>query len=206
MTFKEKAIKQWNDFKAHPIREILIILAKQFGRVWIFAAIPFRAYARNYVYNYVLQTAIYDYDGWRTTKIKRLNERKPVWHNGLKCWQLADIHNVGRGGIIKYRKVNKVVFYFIVFLIWGWLDDDANQDLSDSGYCQSLVSGERKDDLAGKLYGKQLAKIDWSAVKFGNVFDLGDVRSQYPFYNFWAVWVWNNRNTAMNFQYLFANY
>ena len=186
------------------IKEAPIGIAKLVGRVWIFVALPFRAYARNYVYNCVLQGVV----KWR---IKRLDEREYT-DNG-DYWMAFNVHD-GHDvyGHIKRRKVNKIMFYIIVFLIWGWLDDDANQDTSDEGFCETITSGKRKinpytpTDIIVRLWSPTLKDIDWSKVRYGNSFDLGDIRALNPFFHFIATMAWNNRNTAMNFQYLFNNY
>jgi len=184
------------------VSKILIFIAKIIGRVWVFACVPFRAYARSVVYSYVLQNDL---------PLKRLYERSPMLVDG-KAWMLQDIHGVGRLGHVNKRKVNKIQFYLVVIFIWGWLDDDSNEDTTDKGYIETLVKGQRKikpytitDFILSRNIDK-LAKIDFSQVTYGNAFDLGDVRGERPFYNFWATLAWNNRNTAMNFQYLWMDY
>jgi len=205
---------------------ILIFIAKVIGKVWIFAAVPFRTYARNYVYNYVLQNNL---------PLKRLYERSPKYNAVLRGWELQDIHGVGRKGYIARREVNKFQFYLIVFFVWGWLDDDSNQDTTDTGYIKTLVSDDpdlmwywdrpvvairelvaklRKKEVIPKyttwrwhrIFKYQLRKVNISDVVYGNSFDLGDWRSEMPFYNFWCTLVWNDRNTGMNFQYLWMDY
>ena len=181
-----------------------MIFGKTLGKFWVFAAIPFRAYARNVVYNYVLQNDL---------PLKRLMERNPsgdeegpMTQGGR--WDLDDIHGLSNHhdlkGFIKYRDVNKLQFYLVVFFIWGWLDDDSNQDTTDIGYIKTLLSGERKS--WHRIFTPALRKIDSTDAVYGNSFDLGDVRGQHPFYNWAATFVWNERNTAMNFQYLFCDY
>jgi len=185
---------------------IYIIFGKTLGKFWVFAAIPFRAYARSVVYNYVLQNDL---------PLKRLRERFPVWlgtalqGGGLRGrWALRDVHGLAAHhlteGHIEYRRVTKLRFYAVVFLIWGWLDDDSNQDTTDTGYIKTLLSGQRKS--WHRIFNPALRKIDLDGAVYGNSFDLGDVRGQHPFFNWAAAFVWNERNTAMNFQYLFFNY
>jgi hypothetical protein len=102
-----------------------------------------------------------------------------------------------------------------VFFIWGWLDDDSNQDTTDTGYLRELITGYRWK--AGKqtdekvyrwhsIFRPWLKKINLDSIVYGNAFDLGDNRAVHPFYNWVATLVWNDRNTAMNFQYLWGNY
>jgi len=180
----------------------LYLFAKWFGKVWVFACIPFRAWARSYVYNHVLQNKL---------PLKRLYERNPTWgnYNG-EGWTLDNIHHLDEfntitvRGFIRYRKTNKWVFYFIVWVIWGWLDDDSNQDTTDTGYIKTLLDGSRKSWHI--IFRPWLRKVDTTRIVYGNGFDLGDVRAEYPFYDFFATFVWNDRNTSQNLQYLFLNY
>lgn len=181
-----------------------LIFCKTFGKVWIFAVLPFRGYARNIVYNYVLQNNL---------PLKRLYERNPLFlgHTvtDVPGWILEDIHGLSNQpekltGFIKLRHVNRLQFYLVVFLIWGWLDDDSNQDTTDTGYIRTLITGERKSWHS--IFNPWLRKIDLDKAVFGNSFDLGDVRAQYPFFNWAATAVWNDRNTALNFAYLFFDY
>ena len=183
---------------------IYLIFGKTLGRFWIFAATPFRAYARSVVYNYVLQNDL---------PLKRLRERSPLidkasWLTMDGGWSLADIHGLASHhklrGFIKYREVTKLQFYLVVFFIWGWLDDDSNQDTTDTGYIKTLLSGERKS--WHRIFNPALRKIDLDSVVYGNAFDLGDVRAEHPFFNWAATFVWADRNSAMNFQYFFWNY
>lgn len=181
---------------------IYLIFAKTLGKVWIFAAIPFRVYARSVVYNYVLQNDL---------PLKRLRERNPEkkWAAVSQAyyWSLQDVHelfvNKSPAGYVFIRNVSKLKFYLVVFFIWGWLDDDSNQDTTDTGYIKTLLTGERKS--WHRIFNPWLRKMDLGVV-YGNSFDLGDVRAQYPVFNWAAALVWNERNTAMNFQYLFWNY
>jgi len=129
---------------------------------------------------------------------------------------LHDIHGIGQNGIVSYRKTNTLFFWLIVLFIYGWLDDDANEDTTDAGYINSITQGPKsyhnlKIDRTGFLQSPDimiarhfLPKFKKGDIQYGNSFDLGDCRK--PFYNFWCTFVWNNRNTAMNFQYLFKNY
>ncbi len=163
------------------LRYILIILfklfCKVFGLFWYWIALPFRAYARNRVYNYVLQNDLH---------LPRLSERKPQlskWHDDILRYFLSDIHKVQERnditirGYIKYRKVSWIEFQFCFWFIWGWVDDDSNHDTMSGGY------------IKGKIYG--------------NTFDLGDVRGLYPEFELKESWAWVVRNTAYNFNYYF---
>lgn len=179
---------------------IYLIFGKTIGKFWVFAAIPFRAYACSVVFNYVLQNDL---------PFKRLRERNPAWDSLGKGWKLEDIHGLSNEpqkltGWIAYRPVNKLQYYLVVFFIFGWLDPDSNHDTTDAGYIKTLLSGERKS--WHRVFNKWLRKIDLDGIIYGNALDLGDVRAQYPFYNLAATFVWTDRNSAMGFQYLFFGY
>lgn len=172
---------------------LFTIFRKVFGLFWYWFVFPFRAYARSVVQNYALQQ--------KYVPIRRLRERFPIIiDNG---WMLRDVHNVGSNGYVSYRKVSKLEFWLVVFLLWGWLDDDSNEDTYDAGHCKRYTEGDLKNTIMGKLFRKQLLKAIEDGV-YGNTFDLGDLRAETPNFNFIAVLIWNTRNTAYNFWYLFG--
>jgi hypothetical protein len=164
---------------------------KLFGLVWVFVAIPFRAYTRNYVQNYWLQ---------HNCAPKRLQERSPTWNGG--GWTLMDIHGVGRPGFVRHRRVHKAWYYFLVFTIWGWLDDDSNHDTFDAGHIYNHYVKVRNWKI-GALQYNEFVRLLSSGLIYGNTFDLGDLRARDPHFNFWAVLIWNTRNSAYNFGYLY---
>lgn len=181
---------------------LYLIICKPLGRFWIFFVLPFRGYVINYCFNYVLQHGL---------ELKRLRERSPnlVRIDGVLGWALDDIHDLSSHpeklrGFIRHRKVNKVMFYFLVFAAFGWYDCDSNQDTTDTGYIKTLITGERKSWHS--IFNPWLRKIDLDSVVYGNTFDLGDVRAEHPFSHWAATFCWNDRNTGMGFQYLFFNY
>ena len=184
------------------MKYILVFIIKVIGLFWIYPCIYFRAYARNVVYTYILERNKYNLLG-------RLWERKPVALSSK--WALLRKKNIIYGkqleydGFIKYRKVSAVKFYLVVFFIWGWLDDDANHDTTDLGYMNSWLIGERSEYFIAPVVRRLIMHVDWNQV-FGNTFDLGDVRAEHPFFNFWCTFFWNMRNTGMNFKYLWMKY
>ena len=109
------------------LRYLLILVIKLIGKIIgvpiFYILLPFRAYARNRVYNYVLQNDIY---------LKRLEEKNYVLENGVyyplnlskKNYKLRD------KGYIKYKKVSKIE-YLLALFIWVWFDDDSNYDTHD---------------------------------------------------------------------------
>lgn len=162
------------------------ILSKLIGYVWFFVAVPFRRYANNIVFNYVLQNGVY---------LKRLRERfitsiyitpYPLVISG---WEIESDHCQAKG-FINYRKVSWLEYQLVYWLIWGFLDSDANDDTFDYGRVEEL---RKSKFLAFFLKG---AKRN----QYGNAFDLGDARKSN--YHFFASLFWNTRNTAQNFLYM----
>ena len=176
------------------------VLRKFLGLFVYWLVVPFRAYARSVVHNYAL-------DKSNPVYIRRLNERKPEWIAQRNGWVLHDVHYVGYDGFVKHRKVSAIEFWLVVFLLWGWVDDDSNEDTYSAGHCSRYtevghVNGDLTKSIMGRLFKKQFVKaIDEST--YGNSFDLGDMRAEQPCFNFIAALVWNTRNTAYNFYYLF---
>lgn len=165
------------------------------GKWKTFKYVDDRARLRSIVYNWVLQTEHYGV-------LQRLWEREPTYSQQLGGWVLKDIHGVGHEGFIHERHVTQHEFDK-AFEQWGWLDDDSNFDTTDRGFIEELVHGKRRNHLWALLFRKQLkvALGELHETKYGNSFDLGDMRGQYPYYNKYAMLAWNDRNTAMNFQY-----
>lgn len=160
------------------LRYTLIILLKLLGKIIgvpiFYLVLPFRAYARNRVYNYVLQNDIY---------LPRLLERKWTLDNlsGLYFPQNKSrkVFNLKNDAYIKYKKVSKLEYYFALML-WIWVDDDSNYDTHDG-----------------------IPEEETPLKPFGNAFDLGDLRGCYPIVNGMKTFRWISRNTFYNFNYMF---
>ena len=158
------------------LRYILILVLNLIGKVvgvpMFYLLLPFRAYARNRVYNYVLQNNVY---------LKRLEERDYKLDNGVyyptniskKSFKLKN------DGYIKYKKVS-FLEYCLALFIWVWFDDDSNYDTHDGS--ESLETLDKP---------------------FGNTFDLGDLRGQYPIVDGMKTFKWICRNTFYNANYMF---
>ena len=109
------------------LRFILILVLKLVGKIigvpMFYLLLPFRAYARNRVYNYVLQNNIY---------LKRLEEREyklsgfgyAITKASHKKFRLNGL------GFIEYKKVS-FLEYCLALFIWVWFDDDSNYDTHD---------------------------------------------------------------------------
>lgn len=179
MTF-EKFKAELKDLIEHP----WVIFTTIFGKFYAPFCWPFRGWARNYVYNHVLNN---DMKG----NLVRLWQRHPSQAAEGGVWILHDVHGVGENGLVYPRKTNKILFYLIVILIWGWCDDDSNEDTMDWGHA------ERNYPWALKYETRP---------RFGNSFDLGDKRAASPYVNIPASFFWNWRNTGKNLQYFFTNY
>ena len=158
------------------LRYVLILVLKLVGKVvgvpMFYLLLPFRAYARNRVYNYVLQNNVY---------LKRLEVRSYKLDNGVyyptniskKSFKLKN------DGYIKYKKVS-FLEYCLALFIWVWFDDDSNYDTHDGS--ESLETLDKP---------------------FGNTFDLGDLRGQYPIVDGMKTFKWICRNTFYNANYMF---
>lgn len=166
------------------------IIRKTIGVPITMMIIPFRGYARNVIYNYVLQNDIY---------LQRLLER-PIERESRSYYKIEPYHGT-LGGFISYRKISYIEYKLVYWFIWGWLDDDSNEDTYDKGYNKTIISGERLSFIGSGIKADLQRDIDKVKV-FGNSFDLGDKRSEYPLFGFWSALLWSIRNTAYNFKYM----
>ena len=109
------------------LRYVLLLVLKLVGKIigvpMFYLLLPFRAYARNRVYNYVLQNNVY---------LKRLEEREyklsgfgyAITKASHKKFRLNGL------GFIEYKKVS-FLEYCLALFIWVWFDDDSNYDTHD---------------------------------------------------------------------------
>ena len=184
---------------------IWIPIRKVIGLVWFWLVVPFRKYARNVVYNYVLQNGIY----LKRLLERPLNGRVPghIKVNGemIFGYTISPYHRTG-GGYIEYRKVSAIEYHLVFWLIWGWLDDDSNNDTWDKNYTQSIIDPEHKDarmQWMPEFFKNILRKeITGSDVVYGNSFDLGDKRAEVTKLAPLSTLLWVVRNTAYNFAYM----
>jgi len=168
---------------------LFTLFRKIFGLVWIYFAVPFRAYSNNTMFNYVLENKIY---------LKRLLER-PISPLGFYFYEgkefygylISPYHNT-QGGYIKYRKISWLEYTLNKWLIWFWLDADSNEDTYSWGQVEDL----RKE---WNWYSKVTKNLE--KPYYGNSFDLGDARADHPAFNFWTCTSWTWRNTAYNAKY-----
>jgi len=178
----------------------MVVIRKVVGLIMVWTAIPFRSYGRNTIYSYHLENDIF---------LKRLWERRPI-RMSKKLWKLTMTpHPIEYGDIgdryIKTRRVSTAEYYLVLWLIWGWLDDDANEDTYDKGFNLTIINKTRKEWMPGFIVDSLKTAVEEAEacpIK-GNSFDLGDGRSKYPLFNFWSTFWWTNRNTGYNFNYRF---
>lgn len=158
------------------LRYILILVLKLVGKIigvpMFYLLLPFRAYARNRVYNYVLQNNVY---------LKRLEEREYKLSGFGYAITKASHKNFRLNGLgfIEYKKVS-FLEYCLALFIWVWFDDDSNYDTHD---------GVETNETLDK--------------PFGNTFDLGDLRAEYPIVDGMKTFKWICRNSFYNFGYMF---
>ena len=176
------------------LEDLLLGMSKLIGLVWYWFVVPFRAYSRSVVHSYALSDL-------NDTRIKRLDERNPQWSPERQGWILHDVHNVGRDGFVLKRHVSKWHFWLVVYLLWGWVDDDSNMDTFDAGHNSRYIDGDLKWHPMSLLFRFELAEANRTAT-YGNSFDLGDLRAETPNFSIPSALIWNTRNTAYNFQYL----
>jgi len=167
------------------------------GFIWLLIAYETRSYSRNTVYNYILA---HPESQW----LKRLYERNPTFNNELDGYTLSGGRT--RDGFIKYKQVYWFEFYPTLWLLWGFVDDDSNHDVTDKGFIETITSGEREHWL-GKYFIPQLEKeVEYINTKeFGNTFELGDYRNE-DRVSIWkcplSTFIWGVlRNGAYNFKY-----
>lgn len=175
------------------LRYLLILLfvpfRKSFGLLWYFVALPFRAYARSVVYNYSLENGVY---------LKRLGERPITKVDG--DYVIAPYHG-SKGGYIRYKKTNWLQYQLMFWLVWGWVDDDSNYDTYTKGYNKTILDGERFTWLPEFIKNDLQRDYDEDSL-YGNSFDLGDKRADFPVFGFWSAYLWTIRNTSYNFKYM----
>lgn len=152
---------------------------------------PFRAYSRNVVYNYVLANDIY---------LQRLVVR-PITRIPLG-YIIKPYHGTDGGYINKRLKpISKLEYWFAYYLIWQWQDDDSVFDTWSREYTRTLVEDGRMTWLP-KFIIKHLQYAYDNQPLYGNSFDLGDKRGDNPSFYFWASLLWAIRNTAYNSKYM----
>lgn len=169
------------------LQYLFLGIAKFIGPIWFFILpVHFRKYARNVVYNYVLQNNKRD-------RLKRLWERNPTQDE--YGWRL-------RHGVTTYRDVGAIEFWLVFVFLYLWLDDDSVSDTYDDGHCRTFMpGGERESTVYAWLFGRWL---DVPMEDDSKAFDYGDDIT--PRFKFIPALIWQLRNTSMNFKYYFMDY
>lgn len=122
------------------LRFTIILISKLVGKIigvpMFYLLLPFRGYARNRVYNYVLKNNIY---------LPRLEEKQYKLVGSVYYpMKISDKQYYLRDkGYINYKDVSILEYYFALF-IWIWFDDDSNYDTHD---------GNESEENINKLFG-----------------------------------------------------
>ena len=170
------------------LRFIVILISKLVGKIigvpMFYLLLPFRAYARNRVYNYVLQNNIY---------LKRLEDREYKLDSGVYYPTNVSKKNfkLKNDGYIKYKKVSFLEYCLAVF-IWVWFDDDSNYDTHDGTPIEETdlkPFGNTFDlgDLRGKYPIVDMKKTFYwicrnTFYNFGYIFEEIREHNKYNFY------------------------
>lgn len=169
--------------------------------IWIHLAIAYmlRGYSTNVVFNYVLQNNIW---------LPRLLERK--WEldsESMLYYPMAIKSGVAAKGYLKYRKISKLEYVLVLWLLWIWVDNDSGRDTASQAFTYKLSLGEVWSwlpeyfrNIVKKEYQRMLDNSFW----YGNAWNLGDARKDNSPEWYWIASIyWLIRNTAYNFNYMF---
>ena len=117
------------------LRFIVILISKLVGKIigvpMFYLLLPFRGYARNRVYNYVLKNNIY---------LLRLEEKQYKLEGNIYYPMVLSKkqYNLRDKGYIVYKDVSTLEYYFALF-IWIWFDDDSNYDTHDGNETEETI-------------------------------------------------------------------
>ena len=160
------------------LRYLLILVTKLIGKIigvpMFYILLPLRHKARHIVYNYVLQNNIY-----LPRLLERgykLNDKKDRYYPQKISHKKFNLKSLA---YINYENISSLRYY-IWLCVWVWFDDDSNYDTHD---------GVETNETIDK--------------PFGNTFDLGDLRGQYPIFDMKKTFYWICRNSFYNFNYMF---
>ena len=117
------------------LRFIVILISKLVGKIigvpMFYLLLPFRDYARNRVYNYVLKNNIY---------LLRLEEKQYKLEGNIYYPMVISKkqYNLRDKGYIVYKDVSTLEYYLALF-IWIWFDDDSNYDTHDGNETEETI-------------------------------------------------------------------
>lgn len=168
--------------------------------IWVHLGIAYalRGYSTHIVFNYVLQNNIW---------LPRLLERKYVLgEDGIYRPTVIKNGVLMKGYIVK-RDVSYVLYQFVLWVLWIWVDNDSGRDTASQAFTGKLANGEVWKWLPKFL--RNIAKKEYeymlsTPLHYGNVWNLGDARKDNcPEWHFMGSLYWLIRNTAYNFNYMF---
>ena len=124
---------------------------------------------------------VYNYVLQNNIYLPRLLEKDYKYSQGLYTPKNIShkTYRLKNDGYVKYEKISKSRYYLWLF-IWIWFDDDSNYDTHD---------GTESEETFDK--------------PFGNTWDLGDLRAEYPIVDGMKTFKWILRNSFYNFNYMF---
>lgn len=187
------------------LKYLWVLLKKPFGKLIGVAYTPlvawwFRAYANNSVFNYVLQNNIH---------LPRLNDvpksdlKEFIYDNeNIYGWELYP-YSGADGGYIRYTEVSKLKYKLVYHFLWKWLDSDNTSDVTARGYGEDILEGKHYSWFPKWLISiirKEQEKCD--NLLYGNYWELGDKRSDYPVFVPVLGFLWNLRNSYYNANYM----
>lgn len=176
------------------LRYLAILLFGLFTKVVgvpvFYMVLPFRHWARNRVYNYIIQNDIYSED---------MKASNPVLL-GDRYILRPTRRPVDAQGYVMYKKVSWIEFQLAFWLVWIWVDDGSNHDTVDERFTGYWATGEQKTWLP-EFVRKQIQREYDSFKQFGSAWELGDARVSEVYLVSTLLWIM--RNTAYNLNYYF---
>jgi len=166
------------------------IVRKAVGIPIVMAVLPFRGYARNVVYNYVLANGVY---------LQRLVARPIIEEDSQ--YIIQPFHDT-QGGYIKKRKISWIEYKLAYYCLWQWFDDDSWFDTWSQNYNETIVVEKSRMQWLPQFIKNDLRRDLDLAPEGGNTFDIGDKRTTTWKYPFWSTFLWTVRNTAYNSKYM----
>jgi hypothetical protein len=128
-----------------------------------------------------IRNRVYNYCLQNNVYIKRLEERQYELKGDRYIPKVKSHKNfrLKNDGYILYKKVSKIEFLFARTL-WYFYDDDSNYDTHDGSEAEETLT-----------------------KPFGNAFDLGDKRGEFPIVDLKKTFFWIIRNTFYNWVYMY---
>ena len=124
---------------------------------------------------------VYNYVLQNNIYLPRLLEKDYKYSQGLYTPKNIShkAYRIKNDGYVKYEKISKTRYYLWLF-VWIWFDDDSNYDTHD---------GTESEETFDK--------------PFGNTWDLGNLRAEYPIVDGMKTFKWILRNSYYNANYMF---